>query len=53
MSKPLVVFDKVVKRFDDFVAVKQMDLEIGQGEFVAIWALMCVRGTVVRIGVAF
>ena len=27
MSKPLVVFDKVVKRFDDFVAVKQMDLE--------------------------
>jgi spermidine/putrescine transport system ATP-binding protein len=36
MSKPLVVFDKVVKRFDDFVAVKQMDLEIGQGEFVAI-----------------
>jgi spermidine/putrescine transport system ATP-binding protein len=36
MSKPLVVFDKVVKRFGDFVAVKQMDLEIGQGEFVAI-----------------
>jgi spermidine/putrescine transport system ATP-binding protein len=36
MSKSLVVFDKVVKRFGDFVAVKQMDLEIGQGEFVAI-----------------
>jgi len=36
MSEPLLVFDKVVKRFGDFTAVKQMDLNIGKGEFVAI-----------------
>ncbi len=36
MSDPLVVLDKVVKRYGDFVAVKQMSLEIGQGEFMAI-----------------
>ena len=36
MAEPLVVFDRVVKRFGDFVAVEQMDLTIGQGEFVAI-----------------
>jgi spermidine/putrescine transport system ATP-binding protein len=36
MNEPLLVFDKVVKRFGDFTAVKQMDLSIGKGEFVAI-----------------
>jgi ABC-type nitrate/sulfonate/bicarbonate transport system ATPase subunit len=36
MSEPLLVFDNVVKRFGDFVAVKRMNLEIGKGEFVAI-----------------
>ena len=36
MSEPLVVFDRVVKRFGDFVAVKQMDLEIHEGEFLAL-----------------
>ena len=36
MSEPLVVFDNVVKRFGDFVAVKQLNLEINKGEFLAI-----------------
>ncbi len=36
MTEPLVVLEQVVKRFDDFVAVKGMDLTIEQGEFVAI-----------------
>lgn len=36
MSQPLVVFDKVEKRFTDFVAVKPTSFEIGQGEFLAI-----------------
>ncbi|MEP5154198.1 ABC transporter ATP-binding protein [Planktotalea sp.] len=36
MSAPLVVFDKVEKHFDSFVAVKQLDFEIREGEFLAI-----------------
>ena len=36
MTEPLVVLDSVVKRFDDFVAVRSMDLTINKGEFVAI-----------------
>ena len=36
MTMPLVQIDNVVKRFDDFVAVKRMDLTIAQGEFIAI-----------------
>lgn len=36
MSEPLVVFEKVVKRFGDFVAVKRMNLEIRSGEFLAL-----------------
>jgi spermidine/putrescine transport system ATP-binding protein len=36
MSEPLLLFDNVVKRFGDFVAVKRMNLEIGKGEFIAI-----------------
>ena len=36
MSEELVVFENVQKSFDDFVAVKQMNLSIGRGEFVAI-----------------
>jgi spermidine/putrescine transport system ATP-binding protein len=36
MSKPLVVFDKVEKRFTDFVAVKPTSFEIAEGEFLAI-----------------
>ncbi|WP_298838336.1 ABC transporter ATP-binding protein [uncultured Roseobacter sp.] len=36
MSEPLVVFDKVEKKFGSFVAVKQLDFEIREGEFLAI-----------------
>jgi spermidine/putrescine transport system ATP-binding protein len=36
MTEPLVVFSGVTKRFVDFVAVKQLDLEIYKGEFVAL-----------------
>lgn len=36
MTEPLVVLDKVEKRFDDFVAVRDANLEIMEGEFVAI-----------------
>tara|TARA_B110000208_G_scaffold166782_1_gene205868 strand:- start:1416 stop:2501 length:1086 start_codon:yes stop_codon:yes gene_type:complete len=36
MTEPLVVFDKVRKHFGSFVAVKEMDFEIHEGEFLAI-----------------
>ncbi|MEM6615205.1 MAG: ABC transporter ATP-binding protein [Pseudomonadota bacterium] len=36
MSDPLVVFDRVEKRFGDFVAVHRLDLDIQPGEFMAI-----------------
>ncbi|MEP2642489.1 ABC transporter ATP-binding protein [Roseobacter sp.] len=36
MTAPLVVFDKVQKQFDDFTAVKELDFEIREGEFLAI-----------------
>lgn len=36
MTAPLVSLDKVEKRFDDFVAVREANLQIGAGEFVAI-----------------
>ncbi|MEO0923459.1 MAG: ABC transporter ATP-binding protein [Pseudomonadota bacterium] len=36
MPEPLVVFNNVVKRFDDFVAVKTLNLTINAGEFIAI-----------------
>lgn len=36
MSAPLVVFDKVKKKFDDFTAVEELDFEIREGEFMAI-----------------
>ncbi|MEM7424503.1 MAG: ABC transporter ATP-binding protein, partial [Pseudomonadota bacterium] len=36
MSEPLVQFQEVVKRFGDFTAVKRMDLDIHQGEFIAL-----------------
>ena len=35
-SEAIVKFDKVVKRFGDFVAVEKADFEIGRGEFLAI-----------------
>ncbi len=36
MSDPLVVFENVVKRFGEFVAVEKMNLDIQQGEFLAL-----------------
>lgn len=36
MSKPLVEFDKVTKRFGDFTAVQDVNFEIKRGEFIAI-----------------
>ncbi|MEM8840070.1 MAG: ABC transporter ATP-binding protein [Pseudomonadota bacterium] len=36
MGEPLVIFNNVVKRFGDFTAVKNVDLEIAKGEFIAI-----------------
>ena len=36
MNQPLVTFDKVEKRFNEFVAVKSISFDIGQGEFLAI-----------------
>jgi len=35
MPSPLVVFDNVVKRFGQFEAVKRMNFEIHEGEFLA------------------
>ncbi len=35
-QETLVTFEGVRKQYDDFVAVKTLDLEIGRGEFVAI-----------------
>ena len=35
MPSPLVVFDNVVKRFGAFQAVKRMNFEINEGEFLA------------------
>ncbi|WGI23282.1 ABC transporter ATP-binding protein [Amylibacter sp. IMCC11727] len=36
MSEPLVVIDKVQKHFGTFVAVKEINLDIYEGEFLAI-----------------
>jgi spermidine/putrescine transport system ATP-binding protein len=36
MTEPLVEIDNVTKRFDKFVAVEDMQLTIGRGEFLAI-----------------
>ena len=36
MTAPLLVLDKVEKRYDDFVAVKSIDLTVEAGEFIAI-----------------
>jgi spermidine/putrescine transport system ATP-binding protein len=36
VTRPLVVFDQVEKKFDDFIAVKPTSFEIAEGEFLAI-----------------
>jgi len=36
LNSPLVVFENVAKHFGDFVAVKELNLSISAGEFIAI-----------------
>ena len=49
-SDSLVVFDRVGKRFGDFVAVEPMDLEIRKGEFLAIMGSSgCGKTTTLRM----
>ena len=50
VPEPLVVFDGVVKRFGDTVAVERMDLEIRKGEFLAIMGSSgCGKTTTLRM----
>lgn len=50
MSEPLVTFRNVVKRFDDFVAVRDMTLDIHEGEFLAIMGSSgCGKTTTLRM----
>ena len=50
MSEPLVVFENVVKRFGDTVAVERMNLEIHKGEFLAIMGSSgCGKTTTLRM----
>ena len=50
MSAPLVEFDNVVKRFGGFVAVERMNLQIHQGEFIAIMGSSgCGKSTTLRM----
>lgn len=50
MSEPLVTFRNVEKRFDDFVAVRDMSLDIHEGEFLAIMGSSgCGKTTTLRM----
>lgn len=50
MPDPLVQFSDVVKRFDDFVAVKKMNLDIHEGEFIALMGPSgCGKTTTLRL----
>lgn len=50
MSEPLVVFENIVKRFGDTVAVECMNLEIYEGEFLAIMGSSgCGKTTTLRM----
>ena len=50
MSEPLVQFKNVVKRFDEFVAVKKMNLDIHEGEFIALMGPSgCGKTTTLRL----
>jgi spermidine/putrescine transport system ATP-binding protein len=49
-DQSLVVFDSVVKRFGNFVAVEKMDFEIRKGEFLAIMGSSgCGKTTTLRM----
>jgi spermidine/putrescine transport system ATP-binding protein len=50
MSRPLVELDGVTKRFDDFTAVQTMNLDIIEGEFLAIMGSSgCGKTTTLRM----
>jgi len=50
MTDPLVTFRNVQKRFDDFVAVRDMTLDIHEGEFLAIMGSSgCGKTTTLRM----
>lgn len=50
MAEPLVQFRNVVKRFGDFVAVKKLNLDIAQGEFIALMGPSgCGKTTTLRL----
>ncbi|WP_440997406.1 ABC transporter ATP-binding protein [Arhodomonas sp. SL1] len=50
MTQPLVEIDGVSKRFGDFVAVERMDLDISEGEFLAIMGSSgCGKTTTLRM----
>jgi spermidine/putrescine transport system ATP-binding protein len=50
MSEPLVTFRNVEKRFDSFVAVRDMSLDIHEGEFLAIMGSSgCGKTTTLRM----
>ncbi|MFK8079476.1 MAG: ABC transporter ATP-binding protein [Granulosicoccus sp.] len=50
MTEPLVQFKNVVKRFDDFVAVKKINLDIHEGEFIALMGPSgCGKTTTLRL----
>lgn len=50
MTEPIVRFERVGKRFDDFIAVQPMDLQIHKGEFLAIMGSSgCGKTTTLRM----
>jgi len=50
VTKPLVQFKNVVKRFNDFVALKKLNLDIHEGEFVALMGPSgCGKTTTLRL----
>ena len=50
MAEPQIVFENIVKRFEDTVAVDTMNLSINQGEFLAIMGSSgCGKTTTLRM----